>query len=198
MDPSPCPSDAPHSSGGGPGTLENAVHLVSLAQLLTGPDTGQGPLRWTTTTTHEPWSAWAAPSRPSTLATVAGVEPASQDVAGLVAELVSQPGIGTALAAVGDTAESTTELPGLTTGHAARASSAAHVAAASAAPCGTQAAWVSGGAQTVPFGSRRACMDHNNHCGAAGLGLRREHKYDGHRGALSGDPAQGLRLKHKQ
>ena len=53
-----------------------------------------------------------------TFAAVAHVEAAGQHVAGLVAELVGQPGVGAALVAVGHGAQTAGELPGLSAGPA--------------------------------------------------------------------------------
>lgn len=64
-----------------------------------------------------------------TLATVSDVEATGEHVAGLVAELVGQPGVGTALIAVGRPAETTSKLPDVSAwastspGHVATASS---------------------------------------------------------------------------
>lgn len=63
-----------------------------------------------------------------TLATVSDVEAAGEHVAGLVAELVCQPGVGTALIAVRRPAETTAKLPHMS---AWASTSPRHVATAS-------------------------------------------------------------------
>lgn len=63
-----------------------------------------------------------------TLATVSDVEAAGEHVAGLVAELVGQPGVGTALIAVGRPTETTSKLPDMS---AWASTSPCHVATAS-------------------------------------------------------------------
>ena len=56
-----------------------------------------------------------------TFAAVPHVEAAGEHVAGLVAELVRQPGVGAALVAVGHGAQAAGKLPGLSPGPARRA-----------------------------------------------------------------------------
>lgn len=70
-----------------------------------------------------------------TLPTVASIKPAGQDVAGLVTELISKPGVCTPLITVRDTVYSSTKVPGLDSSQAPGSPASSTIATPSTVTC---------------------------------------------------------------
>lgn len=70
-----------------------------------------------------------------TLPTVASIKPAGQDVAGLVTELISEPGVCTPLITVRDTVYSSAKVPGLDNAQAPGSPASGTVATSSTVTC---------------------------------------------------------------
>lgn len=71
----------------------------------------------------------------NTLPTIASIKPTGQNIAGLVTELIGEPGICTSLVTIRDTAYSPTELPGLSDSETPRASTSWNIATRCTATC---------------------------------------------------------------
>lgn len=70
-----------------------------------------------------------------TLPTVASIKPTGQDIAGLVAKFISEPGICTSLITVRDTVYSSSKLPGLSKSNTPGSPATCNIATPSAVTC---------------------------------------------------------------